>query len=148
MRLTLPETNGFGPEKWMVGRRIFVLGWPIFRGYVSFREGNFLFKNKGTYIIYWWLVFFTAESFYDDTYMVLVWWILQTLVGRGVVPWFWNCIFSPPVADRHRWGAVLSSVLELKTTWFPDLAMFSHVSVVFEPEKKSAREITVLHSIT
>ena len=21
---------------------------------------------------------------------------------RGVVPWFWNCIFSPPVADRDR----------------------------------------------
>ena len=39
---TLPETNGqFAPVKWMVGiLSRFLLGWPIFRGYVSFREGT------------------------------------------------------------------------------------------------------------
>ena len=78
--------------------------------------------------------------------MVLGWWILRMLVGKGVVPWFWNCTFSPPVVDRDRW-AVLSSVLELKLSWFSDFAMFSHVSVVSKPGKKT-HENTVLHSIT
>ena len=36
---TLHETNS-SPLKWMVGIRSFPLGWPIFTGYVSFREGN------------------------------------------------------------------------------------------------------------
>ena len=67
--------------------------------------------------------------------MVLGWWILRMLVGKGVVPWFWNCTFSPPVVDRDRW-AVLSSVLELKLSWFSDFAMFSHVSVVSKPGRK------------
>ena len=39
---TLPETNSKSTWKWMVGILIAVLlGWPIFRGYVSFREGIF-----------------------------------------------------------------------------------------------------------
>ena len=39
---TLPETNIIPREKWMVGiLLVFLFGFrPIFRGYVSFREGN------------------------------------------------------------------------------------------------------------
>ncbi len=39
---TLPETNSKSPWKWMVGswNTTFLLGRPIFRGYVSFREGT------------------------------------------------------------------------------------------------------------
>ena len=39
---TLPETNSKSTWKWMVGRLFSSLGWPIFSGYVSFRECNVL----------------------------------------------------------------------------------------------------------
>ena len=37
----LPETS-IAPCKWMVGRWNFLLRWPVFRCYVSFREGNLM----------------------------------------------------------------------------------------------------------
>ncbi len=41
MENTLPETNSKSPLKMMVSNRnLFFQGAPIFRGYVSFREGN------------------------------------------------------------------------------------------------------------
>ena len=38
---TLPETNS-SPLKMDGWNTTFLLGWPIFRAYVSFREGKFL----------------------------------------------------------------------------------------------------------
>ena len=41
---TLPETNWpFAPAKWWLENKLPFLGWPIFRDYLSFREGNILF---------------------------------------------------------------------------------------------------------
>ena len=39
---TLPETNS-SPLKIDGWKTSFLLGWPIFRGYVSFREGRLVF---------------------------------------------------------------------------------------------------------
>ena len=36
--VTLPETNLFSPENGWLEDDFFLLGWPIFRGYVSFEE--------------------------------------------------------------------------------------------------------------
>ena len=70
------------------------------------KKNFFLVLNDG---VFFWI--FLNKTFNDDKYLhVLVWWLLQMLVGKGVVKWVWNSIFSPPVA------AVLSSVLELKMT--------------------------------
>ena len=38
-RITLHETNIFAPENGWLEYDRFLLGWPIFTGYVSFREG-------------------------------------------------------------------------------------------------------------
>ena len=37
--VTLPETNMAPENGWLESNTSFLLGWPIFRGYVSFREG-------------------------------------------------------------------------------------------------------------
>lgn len=72
----------------------------------AMKKNFFLVLNDG---VFFWI--FLNKTFNDDKYLhVLVWWLLQMLVGKGVVKWVWNSIFSPPVA------AVLSSVLELKMT--------------------------------
>ena len=39
---TLPETNTFAPENGWLEYHRFLLEWPIFRGYLSFREGIML----------------------------------------------------------------------------------------------------------
>ena len=52
---TLPETNIFAPENGWLEYDRFLLGWPIFRGYVSFRECNYK-KHLGD------LVFFCFPS--------------------------------------------------------------------------------------
>ena len=38
--ITLPETNIFAPKNGWLEYKPFLLGRPIFRGYVSFREGK------------------------------------------------------------------------------------------------------------
>ena len=48
---TLPETNS-SPLKIDGLNTSFLLGWPIFRGYVSFREGTAYGKTPYMYNIY------------------------------------------------------------------------------------------------
>ena len=43
VRITLPKTNMFAPENGWLEYDRFLLGWPIFRDYVSFREGIFTY---------------------------------------------------------------------------------------------------------
>ena len=46
LHLTLPETNSeFTPEKGWLEDDPFLLGWPIFRGYVKLREGIIVSKS-------------------------------------------------------------------------------------------------------
>ncbi len=47
---TLPETDSKSPWKWMVGILVSFWGWPIFRGFVSFREGR---VTQDSYILNW-----------------------------------------------------------------------------------------------
>ena len=64
--VTLPETNGLH-LKLDGGRRSFFLGWPIFRGYVSFMEGNWDLTKfhlspstfNGCWLC-WWIQFFQS----------------------------------------------------------------------------------------
>ena len=43
---TLPETNMAPENGWLEWNTSFLLGWPIFRGYVSFRECRFLVVHE------------------------------------------------------------------------------------------------------
>ena len=46
MNATLPETNS-SPLKMDGWNTSFLLGWPIFRGYGSFREGKYVLNGDG-----------------------------------------------------------------------------------------------------
>ena len=75
LTITLPETNS-SPLKMDGWNTSFLLGWPIFGGYVSFREGRSIFFGGDLTIVS------------NDVFLLLSFWFPNFETWRSIVIYF------------------------------------------------------------